>query len=239
MQPKPDIKIIPIFNQISDPTIWADFARIETSCRTKICGYQHDTEYESSIFGIHKKEWQHYNYNFAFGAFHDGKMVGFSNGFLSGKTDVFLRNLYVLPEYNGMGIGKRLLRCGEQTAYLFADVLDVRSLSGAVSFYEQNGFVNYDGRSLSKELKKSTIGVIPVFEWKKFLHAKIKFGVDKELLRQNKYQPKFIYVNPDSEIEAVGLQTQDKENVFWVNQNKPCMADFYKKQILRELSKTK
>ena len=231
--------IVPIFNQSANQMIWHDFADIEMACDIILYNYNYDDSDKKRIIDSHKYEWKHCKYNFAFGAFHNDKMIGFINGFSSDSSDMFLRNLYVLPQYNGMGIGGMLLRCAEKTSYLVANNMDVRALAGAVSFYEKNGFTNYDGRSLSKELNQSRVDVIPVFEWKKLMHVKLGFNIDKELLKQNKYQPKFVYVGPNREVEAVGVKTVDNENVIWVNPKKLGMADFYQKILLRELSKSK
>ena len=240
MKQKIKFEIRPIFDQKADDAIWHDFTHIGMTCEKVKYDYRLDDKDAERVLACHKDEWGRYKTKYAFGAYHDGKMIGFIKGFLLDKYDMYIRNLYVLPQYNGMGIGKVLLKSAEGSAYPFALNMNIISLPGAVTFYLQNGYRNYDNRSLDKSLNKPVTGVVPVFKWQHFVHTKLNFGVDKQLLKMNEKQPKFIYVGPNSEIEAVGLKTVEGENVIWVNPNK-CkeMTDFYSKVILLALSKTK
>ena len=120
MQTKQDIRIVPIFNQMASPKIWHDFTRLEMLCDTVICGYDSDNTDKVRIMNSHKYNWTHEIRNFAFAAYDGNIMVGFANGFKEDNSEVCLRNLYVNPSYNGMGIGIELLKQSERAGALLA-----------------------------------------------------------------------------------------------------------------------
>ena len=235
-----DIRIVPIFNQMKNPKIWTDFTRLEMLCDTVKYGYSVDNSDKKRIYDGHVNDWKNEKYNFAFAAYDDKIMVGFVNGFIENRSEMYLRNLYVNPQYNGIGIGKRLLEQSERAANLIVSNMSVRSLSGAVSFYADCGYETPDDRYMLKKLPHSLIGVVPVFKTMLGgMRAKIKAPYDKKILRQCKNQPIFVYVTPDREIDAVAVQTPDKEITIWTNEHNRGMADFYRKQLLRAFEKIK
>lgn len=79
------------------------------------------------------------------GAYDDQEMIGFASAYQQGDV-VWLRKLYVLPEYQGQGIGKRLMLKASQA---FADGTEMRLLVNARNhaaqrFYERSGFRKID-----------------------------------------------------------------------------------------------
>ena len=235
---KINFEIKPIFNQ--NDSIWCDFMRIEMTCESVKYGYKLNAEDERRIMFSHRQEWNRGKYNYAFGAYIDGEMVGFVNGYLLDRNTMYLRNLYVLPEFNGNGAGRQLLNNAEKTSLLVSREMDVVSLSGAATFYATNGYRICDGRSMYKDLPTSAVGVIPLFEWHTSRRAKLNFDVDRKLLRKEIHQPKFVYVNPNQEIEAVALRTHENEDIVWTNPNKAkAMADFYQNIMKNTLAKLK
>ena len=233
---KVNFEIRPIFNQ--NDSIWRDFTRIEMTSESVKYGYVLNAEDERRIMFSHRQEWNRGKYKFAFGAYHDGEMVGFVNGYLLDRNTMYLRNLFVLPEFSGNGAGSQLLNGAERTSLLVAREMDVVSLHGAASFYAKNGYRVCDGRSMYKDLKKSSTGVVPAFEWHTSRRAKLTFDVDVKFLSKEKYQPKFIYLNLNQEIEAVALRSHENEDIIWVNPNKAkAMADFYQNIMKNTLAK--
>ena len=240
MQIKQDIQIMPIFNQKASPKIWEDFTRLELLCDTVICGYKTDNTDVLRVMDSHLQEWDKERCNFAFAAYDEKIMVGFASGYMENKSEMYLRNLYVNPQYNGMGIGKRLLVQSERAANLIAPNMTVIALKNAVGFYEKNGYNGSDDRFFYKKLPYQMIGVVPVFKTIGALRAtKLEVSYDKKLVNQCKNNPVFVYMSQEREIDAIGVKTPDKEIHIWTNEHKRGMSDFYRKQLLRALEKVK
>ncbi len=235
-----DIKIVPIFDQMANPKIWSDFTRLEMLCDTVKYGYRTGDDDRNRIFASHMYDWTHERYNFAFVAYDEKAMVGFANGFLENRSEMYLRNLYVDPQYNGLGIGKRLLEQSERTANLIVPSMSVISLNGAISFYEGRGYESPDNRYMLKKLPHNIVGVVPVFKnMLGGMRAKMMAPYDKQAVRQCVNQPVFVYVTADREIDAVGIRMPDKEIKIWTNEHKHGMVDFYKNQLLKAFEKVK
>lgn len=81
-----------------------------------------------------------------FGYFLNEKLVAV--GAVKEKKHILM--LYVLPEYQGQGIGCRLLSYLENVC--LSDVITLRSSDGALSFYKKMGFVPTGSREISQEL---------------------------------------------------------------------------------------
>ena len=235
---KIDFRIVPVFNQSADARTWHDFTEIEMKCDAEKYYYQVDDRDRSRIFKGHMYDWKHNNHNIAFAAYYGEQMVGFASGYKQQDSSFYLRNLYVDPQYNGIGIGRQLLDKTEQASGLFAGKVELVSLNGAVSFYESRGYENIDSRNMNKKLQKISVGVVPVFKWHKKMRAKLNVDVDHTLLQHYKYQPIFVYVSYGREIDGVALRLPDGQDVVWVNKNKgQSMADFYNQQLLKALSR--
>lgn len=239
---KTDFEIIPIFNQPANPRVWHDFTELEMRCDSEKYNYSVDDRDRTRIFKGHMDDWMHQKYNMAFAAYRGEQMLGFASGFEDpdSKSEIYLHNLYVDPKLNGMGIGRQLLEKMEKAASLVSEYMDLISLNGALSFYESCGYKNFDDRYLFKKLEKIPVGVIPVFKWRKKMRAKLNMDVDYGLLQHSKNQPIFVYVSYGKEIDGVALKLPDGKDVVWVNQNKgQSMAEFYKQQLLKALSKVR
>jgi len=235
---KIDFEIVPIFDQSTKPGLWHDFTELEIKCDSEKYGYNVDDTDRQRIFKSHMYDWANCKHNMAFAAYHENKIVGFATAYKESKTEMYLRNLYVLPQYEGMGIGRSLLEKVERASRLVAKNMNVTSLNGALSFYESRGYTNFDNRNMTKKLPKSLIGVVPVFQWYKFLKLKMKVDVDHSLLIHNWYQPIFVYVSPDQEIVGVGVRTKEGKDITWAdNEEGRDMMVFYKSQLLKALSK--
>ena len=56
-------------------------------------------------------------------------------------------------------------------------------------------------------------GVVPVFEWCDELQAKLNVKMNTDVLRNNKRQPKFVYVGKDNKIDGVAILLPDGEKL--------------------------
>ena len=238
MQAQPEIKIIPVFDQ-RQRGIWRDFTRIEMLCDREKYRCNMNTEDENRIYYGHILNWTGQKNNFAFAAYDGVKMIGFASGYLANSSDMYLQNLYVEPKYNGMGIGGHLLEHAENCANLVAKNMTLISLNGAISFYKQHGYINYDNRNMLKKLPLQILGTIPVFKPMGRLNAKIKTEFDKAVVKECKNRPVFVYVSQNREIDGIAVKTKSGENKIWLNGAKRSMHDFYQKQLLRALEKVR
>ena len=238
-QEKIDFEIIPIFDQMAKPGLWHDFTEIELKCEAEKYGYHVDDTDRLRIFKSHMDDWKNCKYNMAFAAYHENRVIGFSTAYKE-KNHMYLRNLYVSPQYEGMGIGRTLLEKTEKAAALMANKIEVVPLPGAVSFYEARGYTHLYNSVMTKKLPKSLVGTIPVFKWSKSLCPEIEFDIDNSLLIHSWKQPIFLYVAPERSVKGVGMHTREGENIVWADENdgREMMA-FYKSQLLKALSKVR
>lgn len=236
MQSKQNIRIVPIFDQ-SVGGVWSDFTRIEVACDLKY-GYNIGKKTRNYVYNRNKEEWKSQKYTFAFGAYDGKKMVGFASGYRENKQEMYLHNLYVLPEYEGKGIGKSLLGQSERNASLITDKMTLISLSGALSFYENRKYNILDECNCEKKLSKEFVGVVPVFKSIGWLRD-VKFNLDVDIsdLDQYKNLPMFAYVSLGREIDGLALRTADGKDKIWTNPKKLAMKDFYEKKLLSTLAK--
>lgn len=238
MQSKQNIRIVPIFDQ-SVGGVWADFTRIEAACDLKY-GYNIGKKTRNYVYNRNMKEWEKEKYTFAFGAYVGEKMVGFASGYRENKQEMYLHNLYVLPEYEGKGIGKSLLGQSERNASLITDKMTLISLSGALSFYENRKYNILDECNCEKKLSKEFVGVVPVFKSIDWLrNVKINLDIDTTKLEHDENLPMFAYVSLGREIDGLALRTSTGEDKIWTNPKKLAMKDFYEKKLQSALSKVR
>ena len=237
MQVKPDIRIVPIFDQSVDG-IWSDFAHIEMYCHKYVYGFNANKKNVQRIYDRNFEEWEKQEYTFAFGAYNGKKMVGFASGYRENNQEMYLHSLYVLPEYECKGIGKSLLEQSERNASLITNKMTLVSLFGALGFYKKHGYSVRD--NCEKELSKEIIGVVPVF---KSLHClrDVKMNIDANIKDFERYKnlPMFAYVSLGREIDGLGIRTPNGENKIWTNPKKSGMKDFYEKKLLGALEKVR
>jgi GNAT superfamily N-acetyltransferase len=237
---KLDFNIVPIFNQNASG-IWYDFIRIEAVCDTELYGLSYPTEsIIQSRFRAYKGACHEHKHTFAFGAYHNGQMIGFSQGRLYQENEMYLDRLYVLPKYHRCGIGTQLLKAAEQTATIFATKIKFIALEEAASFYEQkHGYQQF--AYMEKNLSPTANSIVPIFQWiKKDFNIKIDIHVNTMELKRNKYQPIFAHINENREIDAVATRTPDGKTKTWANYNIPLsQSKPYRDELLQTLSKTK
>lgn len=236
-----DFKIVPIFNQ-DTLGVWTDFIRIEATCDTELHKLSYPTQplIRDRASGL-KKELRQKKHPFAFGAYNNEQMIGFTFGSFYEPSEMYLERLYVLPKYHRCGIGTQLLKAAEQTATIFATKVTLSALKEAVDFYQlKNGYEQFE--DMEKELSPISNCIVPVFQWvKQDFKLKIATSVDTMALKQSKYQPIFVHINYDYEIDAVATCTKDGTHKIWANYaNIPLkQSKSYRDKLLQELSKIK
>ena len=133
-----DIDIFPIFNQ-SVPGIWDDFLRIRMlTVRHNYNIILSDTEIVRTMNEL-RTTWSKKRFNFAFGAYHHGEMIGYIYGDCSRGT-AYIRHLYVLPKYQKHHIGHRLLSAAERAVSINNTRTDLVALVEAEPFYKKYGY---------------------------------------------------------------------------------------------------
>ncbi len=237
---KLDFNIVPIFNQTA-PGVWNDFIRIEAVCDTELYKLSYPTEpIIQSRLRAYKGACHENKHNFAFGAYSNGQMIGFSQGRLYQENEMYLDRLYVLPKYHRCGVGTQLLKAVEQTSALIATKIKFIALEEAASFYEQkHGYQQF--AYMEKNLSPTANSIVPIFQWiKKDFNIKIDIHVNTMALKQSKYQPIFVHINENREIDAVTTRTKDGTNKIWANYNIPLsQSKPYRDELLKTLEKIK
>ncbi|MBR3511062.1 MAG: GNAT family N-acetyltransferase [Alphaproteobacteria bacterium] len=226
MQQRYDIKYKPLFNQ-EEPGIWDSFAEVEMDSRTGE-GYTFKNGDLNDILDNYRKDWQESNNNIAFGAFLNGNLVGFAKGFMIEAPDYKLSSLFVRHDMKRQGIGRKLITHFENSVALVGSYVQGQCYEWAIPFYQKQGYTVVHGKApgpeMSKKLSKLGKGVYPMFSrWKvKDIRPKIcSVPVDRKLLNDSLYQPLFVSVNENAEIDVVGLKNKDGVDTVWVSEKIP------------------
>ncbi len=132
-----DITIFPIFNQ-AVPRVWDDFIRIRIAAMRVNYNLEMTADDIAHAMQEMQSAWNHYAFNFAFGAYDGADMVGCIHGDCSQRV-ASIRHLYVLPEYQGLRIGSRLMSAAEAAVSVAANKLDLVALGHAEDFYKKRG----------------------------------------------------------------------------------------------------
>ena len=181
--------------------------------------------------------WYMENNAFAFAAYIKEEMVGFISGALSGNN-MFTRSLYVLPQYQGCGVGSHLLETAERAASFIVSNMELFSLDGADGFYNAHNYKNtlVQGRVMKiKNLPKTETGVVPVFGWNNVLQARLNIKVNINLF-DCKYQPIFVYVNKDKKIDGLAILYSNGKDFIKFTKKGGDVAKQHKLELLDALS---
>lgn len=214
-------KIIPIFNQKAE-NVWPEFVRIAITCNKQL-GYDGGKSgyNEQKILQNIEKDWNSKDYNFAFAAYQNTCMIGFAKGFLNRKDEILFDNLYVLPEYQCMGVGTKLATAVEYYSSIVAHKIVLTAFIESVMFWSKRKYtVSGMGNAINmeKNLPGLVDGVVPVFQWLgKGFCVKDMIGIKDSMFVENKYQPLFVYVGKTGDIDGVALRTKDNKNAIWLN----------------------
>lgn len=156
------IDIVPIFNQT--PLFWSTFVDIQR--RAMFANYRYATSQEEQAFEISqlRTAWSRFKSHFAFAAYDNANLVAFINGIVSADTAT-VKGLYVLPKYQKIGTGARLLAAAERAASIHVGKMGLFAVDGAEKFYESHKYTLASKTGLHS---KSVFGasrdtVVPVF----------------------------------------------------------------------------
>ncbi len=81
-----------------------------------------------------------------FTAWDQDKLVGLVNAIDDDELTAYVHYLCVNPEYQGMGIGKELLRRIKEKYKSFLYIILIAENEPLIQYYRQNGFEYIDGR---------------------------------------------------------------------------------------------
>ncbi len=81
-----------------------------------------------------------------FTAWDDGKLVGLINAIDDSELTVYVHYLCVDPEYQGQGIGKKLLQRIKEKYKDYLYIILIAENEPLLKYYSQNGFEYADGR---------------------------------------------------------------------------------------------
>ena len=226
-------QFVPIFNQSRQ--IWTEFVHIECVTDEEMLDYYTDKEGKKRIMHNYAFKWRASKYSFAFAAYHDEQMIGFVDGYLESRNEMWLDSLYVLPKYQKMGIGTNLLKMAERTSSIVANRINLIPLSESKNFYIQKNGYGYRGY-MGKDLSDFATGVVPVFQWiKRNFNFAMNVKVDGYMLRKNEHQPTFVYLNERGQVDGVALRTKDGGSVIWTKDNQDKCYD----ALFQVLNKTR
>ncbi len=196
------ITIVPIFNQAA-PGIWDDFLRI----RAATMEYNYNNKLTDAEIAQYRREyidsWRRRSTNIAFGAYSDTDMIGFARGSCAGgRTE--LGCLYVLPEYQNLHVGTRLLALAENTASLYTNNIELVSLGNAEPFYQSKQYKSLLGTNrYTKNIQnRGRCACIPIFNCNaKIVRACNVVSPDFNIEAfSGMYLPMWVYVDIDGQI---------------------------------------
>ncbi len=214
-----EIKIFPIFNQ-SAPGVWDDFLHIR-ACAMRANYNINLTPTEISVYRReYSYNWAHYGVNFAYGAYDGTEIVGFSYGYCN-RNLVKLSCLYVLPEYQRSGIGRRLLRRVETDMGVIGRRMDLTSLSRAERFYQKNNYtpIFTGSNNYQKPIKVPHCTCVPVFgkSVRIFRECRqLSANFDTDAFMGNNF-PTFVYLDENGRIVSSLIGTYDRNKILLLN----------------------
>lgn len=205
-----DISIHPIFNQAA-PRIWDDFLRIRIAAMLVNYDVPMNAQEISDARADYVRDWRRLSHNFAFGAYDDAHMIGYINGAIKSRVaEVF--NLYVLPEYQGHKIGRRLLAAADRAVAPFANRMHLVSWPGAETFYRQQGLQSVgNSYEFTKPVAPATCCILPVFyvnptmtKTCQAIAAQAGMDFSPDVINRE-HQPMFVNTNIDATIAGFGM----------------------------------
>lgn len=208
---KKDIKILPIFDQ-SEPNIWGDFLDIRMSAMYHVHGYLMSSYECDYVLNSWASAWKKRAFNFAFGAYDNGKMIGFIQGDCMYNV-ASIRSLYVLPDYMRLNIGSNLLQSAESACTFGANKFDLISLPKSKGFYKHHNYVpivscsNHYIKNITKNMYPRNT-VVPIFKLTSVMNVACKDVADKnknvfdQAYVNKNHCPMFAYVDNNTEIRA-------------------------------------
>lgn len=230
------IKIVPIFNQAT-PGIWDDFLRI----RMATMEYNYNSKLTDAEIVQYRKEyldsWRKRSTNIAFGAYAGHEMIGFVRASCTGgRTE--LGCLYVLPEYQNLHVGTRLLAMAENTASLYTNNIELVSLGNAESFYKSKQYKSLLGTNrYTKNIQgKGRCACIPIFNCNTKIARACNvvspdFNID---VFTGAYLPMWVYVDIDGQILGYATTNPDASRLMVLKTKCNHPADWSRRVLTSE-----
>lgn len=135
-----DIKIFPIFNQAA-PGVWDDMMRVRVAAMEHNYNHKMSADEIAEAMANYQEKWNTYRKHFAFGAYDNDKLVGSIQGDCEDGV-ISMRQLYVLPDYQKIGIGRKLMSAMEDACAFDADIIELVALYSATPFYKSIGYTS-------------------------------------------------------------------------------------------------
>lgn len=159
-----EINFIPIFDQTA-PGVWDDFMRIRVAAMRENYGHEMSATDYAHYMRQYQDDFARHQYNVAYGAYDDANMVGFIRGYAHGKT-AQLECLYVLPDYQGNHIGKRLLRLAESSFAPVCSRAHLIALGHTDKYYCTQGYKTPTNTNMcEKKLQMPACQKVAVFNY--------------------------------------------------------------------------
>lgn len=234
-----EITLQPIFDQ-SAPGIWDDLMRIRIVTVRKKYNTKMSDETIARAMTAFRDSWRRLSFNFAFGAYDGDKMIGCIAGDVQQRTG-YIRHLYVLPEYQGLHIGTRLLNAAQTAVAVTANQTDLVALPGAETFYRAHGYKSpYDSNTYIRPVTAPHCETVPMFHCAPSIMRACGTMYDDEnnmlssAVISAKHMPVFAYYNAESRITGFGIIDPDgKQRVFSASRHP---ADWSRRCISRALN---
>lgn len=199
------INIIPVFNQA--PLFRSTFVGIQT--QAMLGNYNYHTVPDEVNFEISQlySAWRRFKSHFAFVARDGDKMVGCINGIIVDGVAT-IKGLYVLPAYQKMRTGARLLAAAERAASIHTDKMELFAVDRAETFYESHKYTlvsktGMHGKSIRGAARDT---VVPIFWCRPEMkaqcqllaaHCDLEFSADDVNVH---HAPMFAYIDGDDRI---------------------------------------
>lgn len=220
------INIFPIFNQAA-PGVWNDFANIQLNALSYNYGYSAGIYDGNSLIRIWRGDWDRTTHNYAFGAYNGGRMVGYIRGLVY-DSETCVNDLYVLPPYQGMHVGRRLLDAAERVAALCTGRIYLYPLKNAVNFYRACGYCSDENDvDMCKlpDLSACRFTAVPVFKSVSCISnpcssiAKRYNATYSGPLIVREHLPAFVYVDAYGKIRGYLVGVQHKPGIYRITQS--------------------
>ncbi len=213
-----EITLFPIFNHKSQE-VWDAFCDVKMRSWNGTYGIQTTDQDRNNTMAEFRQWTARDGHTFAFGAYAETQLVGYIRGTYR-LNSIKCHDLYVLPEFQHMRIGRRLMTTVEQTYRLSAHHINLLAMGYSGPFYQKLGFGSpaHDDNYV-KILKKTSIyGVIPVFKLTQntikdcsIFNAQAGTKLSKDAINPN-HSPIFIYYDEGRRVDGYAIMSPDGQD---------------------------
>lgn len=157
------LHITPIFNQ-SIPDVWHNFIAIQSAAMEYNYSALMSKSDRQDKLQNYKSRLNNYPHNFAYAAYYRNKMVGYIKGYCR-RNCAYIDELFVLPKFQNLNIGTRLLARAESARFFGAHFMELVALPSAIPFYQRCGWAISFGdiNIMTKNLTNCVYRLVPIF----------------------------------------------------------------------------